>query len=147
MTTSTYPDTISVRYQTLGHWLDLFRTATLSEFTTHLLPDGTVLISAEVTGPDPAHALQVFIDRHASYLANRLDRCPGDQLPVLDVSVEGQTGYLWRTCGVWVQLWHSDTVADPSTATTTPGRDEMPARASTRLPFTRRPTTTKENAR
>lgn len=102
------PDTISVKYQTMGHWHDLVRTPALGDFTTTVLPDGTLLISAEVTGPDPADTLQVFVDRHAAYLENRLDQRPDDRLPTLDVSVPGQTGYLWRTGGVWVHLWYKD---------------------------------------
>lgn len=116
MTAPTYPDTISVRYQTIGHWHDLIRSTALSTFTTSSFPDGTLLISAEVTGADPARTLGMFIGRHTSYLAERLDRHPDDQLPFLDVSVDGRAGYMWRTRGVWVQLWHHDQPATPASS-------------------------------
>lgn len=44
--------------------------------------------------------------------------------PQLDVSVPGRTSLVWRSGGVWVELWHPDTA--------TPQSPEPVVRASAR---------------
>lgn len=53
---------------------------------------------------------------------------------------------MWHHAGVWVELWHPDTiptVEQPAPANTPPTARRRASRASGRLPFTRRTKETK----
>lgn len=147
-----HPDAITAKYTTLKDWRDSRsgRPETLGPWTTVRLDDGTLLVSGRITGPNSAEALRAFADRQTTHLA----ACTvpeGDLLPVLDVSVPGRVACVWRTGGVWVELWHPDTptvapvptpaLREPVPATViTPGsiaRAAIP-KPPGRLPFGRR---------
>lgn len=108
--------------------------------------DGTLLLSARVDGPNPGGALHQFADRQAQFLANR-SLLPGDQLPALDVSVPGREACVWRTDGVWVELWRPDTASSVPEPVPAPVPAPQPVQAAPkpsprgllggRLPFAR----------
>jgi hypothetical protein len=116
-------------------------------------PDGTVLLSGQVTGPRAVWALDRFARDFYMVLKN-----PGDQRPQFDISQPGRTVVVWRYGGVWVELWHPEAAVDapkaaepvhdapvPSRPSPTPKPAPSPAapvrslisRASDRLPYTR----------
>lgn len=116
--------------------------------------DGTPMLSARVVGPGAAHALARFIDTGPIGLP-----LPGDTRPTVDFSTPGRVAYVWRSHGVWIELWVPDSPvqAPESTQRTVSGvalTDPVPpalstprsfvSRASGRLPFTRRTKTPKE---
>ncbi|KPC68111.1 hypothetical protein ADL27_57260 [Streptomyces sp. NRRL F-6602] len=116
--------------------------ARIPDWRTTTTPDGTPLLTAEVAGPGAAHALHLFATDQESF--HLTGRGPGDLRPVWDVDVPGRTALVWRTGGVWVELWHPDTVTDlPHPVPARPAVSSRPAsgrlsRASARLPFSRR---------
>ncbi|MYW46357.1 hypothetical protein [Streptomyces sp. SID161] len=118
-------------------------TASLPTWTTGTAPDGNPVLSAEVAGPGAAHALSRFASEYHLTLPH-----PGDARPQFDVEVVDRTVLVWRRDGVWVELWHPNTVpAAPEPAQTAPGPVQAtPASAvraalrglGDRLPTTRR---------
>jgi hypothetical protein len=60
----------------------------------------------------------------------------GDIRPGFDYSVPGRTACVWRSHGVWVELWVSDTPSVP-VAPAQPARRRLLTRPGARLPFTR----------
>ena len=68
---------------------------------------------------------------------------PGDQRPGFDYTVPGRVICVWRSEGVWVQIWHPDT--DPTDPDPGPRPTPLPRagvrrllkRPSARLPYTR----------
>ncbi|WP_435606614.1 hypothetical protein [Streptomyces ardesiacus] len=142
-----HPDILIAKYETIRCWTDLeaSRHEKLHAWNASRLDDGTLFLSARITGPNPGRALQRFADRHAGYLSRR-PQTPGDQLPALDVSVEGREACVWRTGGVWVELWHpipapaaGDRPEPRPAGTSRPPRRGLPG---ARLPFGRRSKTT-----
>lgn len=112
----------------------------IPDWRTSLAPDGRPVLSAEVAGPGAAHALRLFADLHYLPLPQS-----GDLRPFWDVDVPGRTVLVWRSGGVWVELWHPDTVTDLPAASSpavrpVQARQSLLSRASARLPYTRRPT-------
>jgi hypothetical protein len=98
--------------------------------------DGRPTLSAEVVGPGAAHALNLFASQYHLVLGD------GDLRPQYDVDVPDRTVLVWRFRGVWVQLWHPDSVTSlPTPSTTAVARQGLLTRASGRLPFTRHPKT------
>jgi hypothetical protein len=73
---------------------------------------------------------------------------PGDLRPQFDITVPGRTVLVWRHAGVWVELWHPDTIPaapEPVQAVPEPDAALVPAAARRpilgpggRLPLTRR---------
>lgn len=115
--------------------------ARVPDWRTSTAPDGRPLLSAEVVGPGAAHALARFA-ADAHFVVG-----PDGQRPQYDIDVPGRTVVVWRTGGVWVQLWHPDTVtnlpATPAPAVAPPvARQGLLSRASGRLPYARRSKTT-----
>ncbi|MGV9278116.1 hypothetical protein [Streptomyces griseosporeus] len=108
--------------------------ALVSDWRSGVTPDGSPRLTVEVVGPDAAQALHRFSAEYMLILGQ-----PGDQRPHFDVDVPGRTVLVWRHKGVWVELWH------PETITQRPSRPEPgPAAAQGlltalggRLPFTR----------
>lgn len=168
-TPALHPDAVKAKYDLLKRWRDTEagRKETLSSWKVTRLDDGALMVSARVRGPNPGQAFDQFVDRQAMYLANRMGSETTDRLPALDVTDPGRTAVVWRTDGVWVELWHPAEAAgrpqprqaapEPSTAvqgapTLRPSPSTIPAarrslltRASGRLPYTRRNKTPKEN--
>ncbi|AKZ60758.1 putative PCQ3_100 (plasmid) [Streptomyces ambofaciens ATCC 23877] len=119
--------------------------AVVPDWRTRTAADGRPVLSAEVAGPGAAHALRLFAGNY--YLALPQS---GDLRPFWDVDVPGRTVLVWRSGGVWVELWHPDTVTSLPAAPAQPvrpvqAREGLLSRASARLPYTRR--ATKETSR
>jgi hypothetical protein len=105
-------------------------------------PDGSPRLVAEVVGPGAAHALRLFASEYPLVLGG-----VGDQRPGFDYSVPGRVTCVWRSNGVWVELWHPEPVSpapEPAVAPSRPSLRSAFARPSGRLPFTRRSKTPKE---
>ncbi|MGW3400765.1 hypothetical protein [Streptomyces zhihengii] len=115
----------------LGDWQDA---------TAH---DGTPLVSARILTDKPADTLQDFAARRTPILADYLRPGMGDALPAMDFSQPGRAALVWRTSGVWVELWHDDPPV-PSTGRVRPSpallaQRPAPVRTvpSARLPYQR----------
>lgn len=99
----------------------------LPDWQTRTAPDGTPVLSVEVTGPGAGYALDLFSAHYHLTLPN-----PGDLRPQFDIDTPGRMVLVWRYAGVWVELWHPDTVpeqppsvpddADPVLVSTATGR-------------------------
>lgn len=99
-------------------------------------PDGSPRLVAEVVGPGAAHALRLFASEYPLVLGG-----VGDQRPGFDYSFPGRVTCVWRSKGVWVELWHPEPVSpapEPAVAPSRPSLRSTFARPSGRLPFTRR---------
>lgn len=111
---------------------DRRRNAHLNAPTQSRATDGGLMVSFRVHGPDAARALETFAG-----LPEYLRPIGADDLrPVFDYSVPDRVACLWRTAGVWVELWH------PETMTAAPAPVPVPVGRSRgllggRLPFTR----------
>ncbi|MFD1309113.1 hypothetical protein [Streptomyces kaempferi] len=104
--------------------------------------DGTPRLVAEVVGPGAAHTLHLFASQWMVSVTGA-----GAQRPGFDYSVPGRVACVWRTCGVWVELWHPEPATAPPAPVVAPPRTSLRStltRPSGRLPFTRRPKTKKE---
>jgi hypothetical protein len=105
-------------------------------------PDGSARLVVEVVGPGAAHALRLFASEYPLVLGG-----VGDQRPGFDYSTPGRVTCVWRSNGVWVELWYPDAVTavlEPARAPSRPPGRRLFARPSGRLPFTRRSKTPKE---
>lgn len=113
----------------------------LTPWTAYQLDDGTITLSAQITTRGGTLVLAEFAARAYDHFEGR-PRTAGDQLPALDVSVPGREACVWRTGGVWVELWHPTVVpAGTSPSGARSARVVRPARrglAGARLPFGRR---------
>ncbi|MER5277745.1 hypothetical protein ABT025_18580 [Streptomyces sp. NPDC002809] len=162
MTTALHPDAGAAKFQALKDWRDTHpnRACRIEELTcweTVRLDNGALLVSARITGPDPATALREFGVRQQERLGHRVDPTAGDQPAFLDLSVPDRTAFSWRLGGVWVEVWHPNTPAPvpapPRAAQPVPRPVQRPATGtppSGRLPLSRltrirRTLTTKEN--
>jgi hypothetical protein len=105
--------------------------ARIPDWRTSTAPDGSPVLSVEVVGPDAAHALSLFAPQHHLILST-----PGDLRPQFDITVPGRTVLVWRHAGVWVELWHPDTVpATPKPVQHAPEADTALVSAATRRPL------------
>jgi hypothetical protein len=95
------------------------------------LPNGMPCLSAQVTGDSALEALHRFAAGSLFSLGL------GDTRPGFDYSVPGRTACVWRSRGVWVQLWVPDVPSVP-VAPAQPVRRRILSRPGGRLPFTRR---------
>lgn len=135
-----HPDALTVKYDVFKSW----RTATtnwrasLAPWTTSRTSDGELMVSAEVRGQDAADALRRFAGAYSMFLEHRPDRHPEDLLPVLDVTDPDCLACVWRTDGVWVQLWHPDIRPAQGRPSRTVRRRRLLSAAGGRLPFTRK---------
>ena len=69
-------------------------------------PDGSLLLSGLLTGLRARYALYRFARDYWLTLG------PADVRPQFDIHQPGRTVLVWRRDGVWVQLWHPDSVVD-----------------------------------
>jgi hypothetical protein len=115
-------------------------------------PDGQPTLSGQVVGPGAAYALHRFAAEYFLVLGQA-----GDVRPQFDVDVPDRVALVWRSGGVWVELWHPDAADVPQSPTAAPGplTAALPAAApsapdgrrgllrgpSGRLSFTRKPKT------
>ena len=109
--------------------------ATLDGWTAGRSLDGSPVLTARVVGPEADRYLRLFTTEHPLILGR-----PGDQRPGFDYSVPGRVTCVWRSEGVWVQIWHPDTEpTDPGPRPEPPraGVRRLLKRPSGRLPFTR----------
>lgn len=122
--------------------------ARLPDWQTLPGSEGAQSLSVEVVGKAAAYALERFVTSGQIGLPR-----PGDTRPLIDYTVPGRTSYVWRSFGVWVELWVPDSavqvsgparpgvpaagLTDPVPPTLT-GPRSLAGRASGRLPFTRR---------
>lgn len=108
--------------------------ATLTDWTTSRGPDGSPVLTAQIVGPQAARYLRLFTSEHPLVLG-----CPGDQRPAFDYSVPGRVACVWRSEGVWVEIWHPDTEHGPDPRPEPPrtGVRRLLKRPSGRLPYTR----------
>ncbi|MFD8488680.1 hypothetical protein [Streptomyces sp. NPDC059712] len=77
----------------------------LTPWTATRLDDGTISLSAQIRDRAGTLVLAEFASRACTYFEGR-PGTPGDQFPALDVSLPGREAVVWRTDGVWVELWH-----------------------------------------
>ena len=118
----------------ISAWYQFMREANLRaiipDWRTGITPDGAPSLTVEVVGPGAAYALRRFAADFPISVG-----LPGDQRPQLDYSVRGRTACVWRKYGVWVELWHADTV--PAAPVPSPAGRRLLLRPGGRLPFTR----------
>jgi hypothetical protein len=109
------PDAQAVRAETLRIWHEctLGRHENLTNWSAQHTPDGALWLSAQAVGPDPAMILKRVAEVQASFLSGRITPGSGHQLPALDVSQPGRTAYVWRSAGVWVEMWHTTQPSPP----------------------------------
>lgn len=116
---------------------------------TSTAADGSPMVSARVESPFAQHALLVFV-REGSLVLDTTGPC---QQPTFDYSL-GRTACVWRTGGVWVELWHPESalvVPGPPTSlvpAAVPKPRGLWRSPSARLPFGRKRAaalTSKEN--
>jgi hypothetical protein len=164
-TPALHPDAVKAKYDLLKRWRDTEtgRRESLGAWKVTRLDDGTLMVSARVSGPHPEQAFTQFVDRQALYMANRMDAHTGaeDQMPAMDVTDPARTAAVWRTGGMWVEIWHPVTHAGSAEAPRPDGqpsqapqaapipaagtsRRTLLSRPGGRLPFTRRNKTPKE---
>ncbi|MFF8610857.1 hypothetical protein ACF06X_33665 [Streptomyces sp. NPDC015346] len=104
--------------------------------------DGSPLLTVRISGPDQEKALLAFTNGTSVVLDTRTPH----QWPAVDFSVEGRVVCLWRTGGVWVEMWHPEAAAplspSPALLADLPrptGRQgavrRLASRPSARLPF------------
>lgn len=121
--------------------------ARVPDWRTGTTADGSPTVTVEVVGRHAADALSRFAG--GFHLALRY---PGDQRPRFDLDVPGRVVLVWRYAGVWVELWHPDTVSAPHKPVQAISRPAVAAtsalrailRPGGRLPYTRRAKTPKE---
>jgi hypothetical protein len=139
-----HPDVLAAKYDALKVWRQctLGRHETLTGWQTTTTADGALWLSAQAQGPEPGPVLKKVAECQFAHITNRAMPGSGHQIPALDVSQEGRTAYVWRTGGVWVEIWHAN---PPATPEPTPIRPSRPSPATAlrglgaRLPYTRRP--------
>lgn len=114
--------------------------ARLTDWHTGTAPDGTPQVSARVHGPGAEHALRRFTTEAYLVLG-----AAGDQRQAFDYGVPDRTSCVWRTGGVWVELWLPKTPAVAPAAAPAVEPASAPVRAprvlsglGARFNFTRR---------
>lgn len=83
------------------------RKARLAERQVGTAADGSLLASFEVIGKDTETALTAFAGMPEFFRPME----PDDLRPFFDYSVPGREACVWRTGGVWVELWRPDTAS------------------------------------
>jgi hypothetical protein len=141
-------------YAEQAWWLFLRETpgvpdASVDGWQKSITPAGDPILSGQVIGQSAVEALRRFTSDFYVVLKRS-----GDQRPAFDYSTPNRVTCVWRTHGVWIELWHPDTAVDtpkaaepahdaPAPVQATPApKPAAPvrsfiSRASDRLPFTR----------
>lgn len=112
--TSLAPSTASVRDDATIAWdkhaqFHGYRDTVITGWDTTTTPDGEPMLSGRVGGSEAIRQLRSFADMNMLVLGR-----PGDLRPVLDVSVPGRAGCVWRSGGVWVSLWADEPPPPPT---------------------------------
>ncbi|WP_331746760.1 hypothetical protein OH809_45420 (plasmid) [Streptomyces sp. NBC_00873] len=136
-------DPIAVQNAAARAWFlftqDRRTTETVENWETGTTPDGSPCLSGQVVGDNPAQALRLFTADYPIPLGK-----PGDQRPTAEYR-DGRVVTVWRSAGVWVELWH------PEAPTPRPGppvaaqRPARPVPAPPRCTNVRRQYANKEN--
>lgn len=99
-------DPIAVQHAASRAWSlftqDRQTTETVENWETGTTPDGSPCLSGQVVGDNPALALRLFTADYPIPLGQ-----PGDQRPHAEYR-EGRVVTVWRSAGVWVELWHPE---------------------------------------
>jgi hypothetical protein len=99
-------DPIAVQHAASRAWSlftqDRQTTETVENWETSTTPDGSPCLSGQVVGANPAHALRLFTADYPIPLGQ-----PGDLRPTVDYR-DGRVVTVWRSAGVWVELWHTE---------------------------------------
>jgi len=152
MTETTIPTALGYARQHADKSWQLFARAknvtdTRPVWVESVTPDGSLLLSGELTGRRAVWALARFARDFWLTLK------PGDLRPQFDIGVPGRTVLVWRFDGVWVELWHPDGAVDapqgpvvvlsapvpPQNVQAAPNPDPVPAQAQARRAFLRGP--------
>ncbi|MEU6925519.1 hypothetical protein [Streptomyces sp. NPDC046631] len=111
---------------------DRYPSALVPDWRVGTAEDGAPRLTVQVIGEGAQEALHHFASAYPLALGGS-----GDLRPVVEYR-PGRVVCVWRSNGVWVELWHHDTPAVPA-----PSPALMPRRRRTfpsaRLPFPRRP--------
>jgi hypothetical protein len=100
-------DPIAVQHAAARAW-SLFTqdrqrtTETVENWETGTTPDGSPCLSGQVVGANPADALRLFTADYPIPLGQ-----PGDLRPTVEYR-DGRVVTVWRSAGVWVELWHPE---------------------------------------
>jgi len=111
MTETTIPTALGYARQHADKSWQLFARAknvtdTRPVWVESVTPDGSLLLSGELTGRRAVWALARFARDFWLTLK------PGDLRPQFDITTPGRTVLVWRYDGVWVELWHPDSAVD-----------------------------------
>ncbi|MFE7111700.1 hypothetical protein ACFU98_29750 [Streptomyces sp. NPDC057575] len=116
-----------------------YPSALVPDWRTGTAGDGAPRLTVQVIGEHAREALHHFASVYPLSLANA-----GDLRPLFEYR-PGRVVCVWRTRGVWVEMWHHDLPAVPA-----PSPALMPRRRqsspSGRLPLSRRLTTRRQHA-
>ncbi|WP_331763168.1 hypothetical protein OG571_47465 (plasmid) [Streptomyces sp. NBC_01369] len=122
---------------------DRYPSALVPDWRTGTAEDGAPRLTVQVIGEHAQEALHHFASAYPLALANS-----GDLRPVFEYR-PGRVVCVWRTNGVWVEMWHHDLPAVPAPSPALMPQRRLPS-PSGRLPLSRRLTirrqyATKEN--
>ncbi|MET8746359.1 hypothetical protein [Streptomyces sp. NPDC004728] len=87
---------------------DRYPSALVPDWRTGTAGDGTPRLTVQVIGEHAQEALHHFASAYPLSLANS-----GDLRPVVEYR-PGRVVCVWRSNGVWVEMWHHDTTATPA---------------------------------
>jgi hypothetical protein len=99
-------------------------------------PDGAPLVSGRVDGPAAVDALAGFASMPEHWRPLAAD----DLRPVFTYGTPGRVTCVWRTVGVWVEVWRPEPAPGAPASAQAPSRppaDEPRRLPGARLPFTR----------
>ncbi|MFD7615700.1 hypothetical protein [Streptomyces sp. NPDC059802] len=123
---------------------DRYPSALVPDWRVGWTEDGAPLLTVQVIGQGAQEALHHFASAYPLALAGS-----GDLRPVFEYR-PGRVVCVWRTNGVWVEMWHPDVPAAPAPSPALMPRRRLPS-LSGRLPLgqrltnIRRALATKEN--
>ena len=99
-------DPIAVQHAATRAWSlfaqDRKTKETVENWETSTTPDGSPCLSGQVVGANPAQALRLFTADYPIPLGQ-----PGDLRPTVEYR-DGRVVTVWRSAGVWVELWHPE---------------------------------------
>ncbi|MFF1916160.1 hypothetical protein ACFVYE_32155 [Streptomyces sp. NPDC058239] len=118
---------------------DRYPSALVPDWRVGDAEDGAPLLTVQVIGEHAQEALHHFASAYPLVLGRS-----GDLRPVFEYR-PGRVVCVWRTNGVWIEMWHHDlpAVPAPTPALMPPRRQSSP---SGRLPLSRRRTIRRQHA-